>query len=82
MHVYPSLENGWTRYEQLRLVGSRYASIKRAEIHVEVCLAACVAIMCTKIDGSGCWRALTCSKEPTNTSVRYAVAMITRRNNH
>ena len=34
VRVYPGLENGWTGYEQLE--ESRYASIKRAEIHVEV----------------------------------------------
>ena len=36
VRVYPGLENGWTGYEQL--VGSLYASIKRAEIEVLSCL--------------------------------------------
>ena len=39
-----------------------------------------------KIEVLGCWRALTCSKEPTiysdNTSVRYTATVINRRNNH
>ena len=43
--VHPGLENGWTGYEQLE--GSRYASIKRAEIEVLSCVR---GIMCTKID--------------------------------
>ena len=43
--IYPGLENGWIGYEQL--AGSRYTSTKRAEMRY---LAACVAIMCTKID--------------------------------
>ena len=78
--VYSGLENGWTRYQQL--AGSQHASTKRAEI--ERYLAACMAIMCTKIDtvGSGFWRALTRSKEPTNAILRYAVAVINRRDDH
>ena len=34
--VYPGLENGWTRYEQL--AGSQYASTKKDEIEVLSCV--------------------------------------------
>ena len=47
VHIYPGLENGWTGYKQL--AGSQQTSTKRTEIEVLTCVAAWVAIMCTKI---------------------------------
>ena len=79
--VYPGLEKlkGCTGYEQL--AGLRYASTKKAEIEALSC--ACMAIV-YKYGRAATdrWGALTRSKKPTDASVRHAVAVINRRNDH
>ena len=72
VHVYPDLERGWTGYEQRE--GSRYVSTTSAEIEVVSCMLCYHAY-------KDRWAAaveelLTFSREPTNASVRYAVAVM------
>ena len=72
MRVYPDLEKGSTGYEQR--VGSRYASTKSAEIEVLSCIRGYHVHKNRWAVAVG--ELLTCSREPTNASVRYAVAVI------
>ena len=70
--VYPDLGKASTGYEQR--AGSRYASTKSAEIEVLSCMRGYHVY-------NDRWAAtvgelLTCSREPTNASVRYAVGVI------
>ena len=72
VRVYPALEKGRTGYEQR--AGSWYASTKSADIEVVSC-------MCGYHVYNDRWAAavgelLACSRETTNSSVRYAVAVI------
>ena len=76
--VYPGLENSWTGYEQL--AGSRYASTKSAEIEVLSCMRGYHVYKDRWAAAVG--KLFTCSEEPTNSSVRNAVAVIKRRNDH
>ena len=72
MRVYPDLEKGWTRCKQR--VGSRYASTKSAEIEVLSCMLGYHVYKDRWAAAIG--ELLTCSREPTNTSVRYTVTMM------
>ena len=73
--VYPSLENGWTGYEQL--AGSQYSSTKRAEIEILSCMCGYHVYKARQEAAvRELWHAL---KSPTNASVRHALAVINRR---
>ena len=72
MRVYPDLEKGWTGYEQR--TGSQYTSTKGVEIEVLSCVRG--YHMYKDRWAAAVGELLTCSREPTDASVRYAVAVI------
>ena len=72
MRIYPDLEKGWTGYEQR--VGSLYASNKSAEIEVLSCVLGYHVYKYRWAVAIG--ELLTCSGEPTNMSVRYALPVV------
>ena len=61
----------------MQLAGLWYISTKRAEIEVSG-----YHVNKEKWGRIGCWRVLTRSKEPTNASVKYAIIVISGRNDH
>ena len=63
VRVYPNLEKGWTGYKQR--VGSRYASIKSAEIEVLTCSCVLGYHVYKDVWGAAIGELLTWSREPT-----------------